>query len=234
MKPNDVVSREAWLAARRELLAAEKQLTHQREAVAVARRKLPWVKVEKEYVFDGPDGEVTLADLFAGRDQLIVYHFMFGPDWEEGCPSCSFWADQYQGSVVHLAARDTTLVAISRGPLEALQAYRKRMGWDFTWVSSANNTFNFDFAVSFPEERREGDAPNYNFGTVHFGMEEAPGLSVFARGDDGAVYHTYSTYARGLDPFNGAYQMLDVVPKGRDEDDLPYSMAWVRRHDSYE
>jgi predicted dithiol-disulfide oxidoreductase (DUF899 family) len=234
MKPNTVVSREEWLAARREHLSREKELTQQREALAEARRRLPWVKVEDDYVFEGPDGRESLADLFAGRDQLIVYHFMLGPGWEEGCKHCSFWADNYQGAVVHLAARDVTLLAVSRAPLAEIEAYRKRMGWDFKWVSSQGTSFNFDLAVSFTPEQQASDAANYNFETSHFGGDEAPGLSVFARGDDGAIYHTYSTYARGLDMLNGTYQMLDLVPKGRDEGSLPYPMSWVRHHDRYE
>jgi predicted dithiol-disulfide oxidoreductase (DUF899 family) len=234
MKPNPVVSRDAWLDARCALLAREKELTRRREALAAERRKLPWVKVEKDYVFEGPDGRLTLADLFDGRSQLLVYHFMFGPDWDEGCPSCSFWTDNYHGAVVHLAARDVTLAAVSRAPIHKIEAFRKRMGWTaFRWVSSHGSDFNFDCEVSFTPEQLESDAPNYNFGTVHFGVDEGPGLSVFARGDDGAVYHTYSTFARGLDWINGTYQMLDLVPKGRDEDDLSYNQAWVKHHDRY-
>ena len=224
-----IVSADRWRAARRALLEREKEFTHARDALSAARRALPWEKVETGYVFDGARGSVTLADLFRGRSQLIVYHFMFGPDWEAGCKSCSFWADNFDRIVVHLRARDTNLVAISRAPYQRLAAYRQRMGWSFEWVSALGNSFNRDFAVSF-----EKDTPgnNYNFGTQHFGGEEAPGISVFAR-DGGAIYHTYSTYARGLDMVNGAYHLLDLVPKGRDEAGLSFTMEWVRRHDEY-
>jgi predicted dithiol-disulfide oxidoreductase (DUF899 family) len=228
-----IVSHEQWLEARRAFLAREKEFTQQREALARERRALPWERVDKPYAFDTLDGRATLADLFGGLGQLVVYHFMLGPDWKEGCPSCSFWADNYNGIDVHLAHRDTALVAISRAPLDSIEAYRKRMGWTFRWVSSAGSDFNFDFGVSFDPARRVGGERNYNHGTATFGGEEAPGLSVFRLGDDGAVYHTYSTYGRGLDAVNGTYQMLDLTSKGRDERELPWPMAWVRRHDQY-
>jgi len=234
MELNKVVSRAEWTQARLEHLGHEKELTHHRERVAAERRALPWVRIDEEYVFDGPAGRESLADLFAGREQLIVYHFMLAPGWEEGCKSCSFWADNYQGAIVHLAARDVTLVTVSRAPLEEIEAFRGRMGWGFKWVSSGGCDFNSDFDVSFTPEEREGDGAPYNFGTIRFRGEEAPGLSVFARGDDGSVYHTYSTYSRGLDMLNGTYQLLDLVPKGRDEDQLDYSMSWLRLHDRYE
>lgn len=231
MQQPQIVSREAWLTARKALLAKEKDFTRQRDALSAERRALPWVEVEQAYVFDGPNGKETLSDLFAGSSQLIVYHFMFGSDWEEGCPSCSFWADNYNGITIHLKHRDVQLVAVSRAPLAKLEAYRKRMGWGFKWVSSYGNDFNRDYHVSFtPEERQTGF---YNFEPRGFGAE-APGLSVFIKGENGAIYHTYSCYARGLDALNGAYQMLDLVPKGRDEAGLPYTMAWVRRHDRYD
>jgi predicted dithiol-disulfide oxidoreductase (DUF899 family) len=227
-----VVSREEWLAARKQLLAKEKAFTEARDRLSEERRALPWVKVDKAYVFDGPGGKETLSDLFAGRGQLLVYHFMFGPDWKEGCPSCSFWADGYDGIVVHLSHRDVSLVAISRAPLEKLEAYKRRMGWSFKWVSSYGNDFNRDYQVSFtPEEQKTAV---YNYQPRGFGSSEAPGVSVFAKGEDGQIFHTYSCYARGLDALNGAYQLLDLVPKGRDEQGLPYPMAWVRRHDQYE
>lgn len=227
-----IVSNEEWLAARKGFLAKEKEFTRLRDELSRQRRELPWVKVEKTYVFDGPNGKESLSDLFAGRGQLIVYHFMFGPDWNEGCPSCSFWADNYDGIVVHLQHRDVSLVAISRAPLEKLEAYKKRMGWSFEWVSSFHNDFNRDYQVSFtPEEQKTAV---YNYKPEGFGSSEAPGISVFAKGEDGQIFHTYSCYARGLDAFNGAYQLLDIVPKGRDEQGLPYPMAWVRRHDKYE
>lgn len=230
MTMHRIVSQADWLEARKALLAKEKAFTRQREELARERRALPWVKVEKDYVFDAPEGKVTLADLFDGKGQLIVQHFMFGPDWNEGCPSCSFWTDNFNGIDVHLAHRDTAIALVSRGPIDRLEAYRKRMGWTLRWVSSLHNDFNFDFAVSFPGEQKE---PTYNFGTIKPYGQETPGLSAFRRGDDGAIYRTYSTYARGLDMLNGAYQLLDLTSKGRDEDGLSFSMAWVRRHDRY-
>jgi predicted dithiol-disulfide oxidoreductase (DUF899 family) len=230
MTTHRIVSQAEWLEARKALLAKEKAFTQQREELAQERRALPWVKVEKDYVFDAPEGKVTLADLFDGKGQLIVQHFMFGPDWNEGCPSCSFWTDNFNGIDVHLAHRDTAFVLVSRGPIDRLEAYRKRMGWNLRWVSSLHNDFNFDFAVSFPGEPKEAV---YNFDTIKPYGQETPGLSAFRRGDDGAIYRTYSTYARGLDMLNGAYQLLDITSKGRDEEGLPFSMAWVRRHDKY-
>jgi len=198
--------------------------------LSAARRELPWVKIEKNYVFDGPNGKETLADLFAGRSQLIVYHFMLGPGWPAGCPSCSFLADHFDGAIVHLAHRDVTFVVVSRAPLAEIEAYKNRMGWKFKWVSSHGTDFNFDFHVSFtPEQKASGE---YNYVNSGFPSEEAPGLSTFIR-DGGAVYHTYSTYARGLDILIGAYNLLDLVPKGRDEASLSRTMAWVKRHDEY-
>ncbi len=227
-----IVSNDEWLAARKGFLAKEKEFTRLRDELARQRRELPWVKVEKTYVFDGPNGKETLSDLFAGRSQLIVNHFMFGPDWGEGCPSCSFWADTYNGVVVHLEHRDASFVVISRAPLEKLEAYKKRMGWGFKWVSALHNDFNRDYHVSFTPEEQKTAVYNYNAGG--FGSSEAPGVSVFAKDDTGNIFHTYSCYARGLDTLNGAYQLLDLLPKGRDEQGLPYPMAWVRRHDKYE
>lgn len=229
--PN-VVTRDQWLQARKELLASEKELTRQRDRVSALRRDLPWVRVEKNYVFDGPGGRESLADLFAGRSQLIVYHFMFDPQWEAGCKSCSFLADHYNPSVIHLAQRDVTLVTVSRAPLDKIEAFRRRMGWSFKWVSSFNTDFNRDFHVSFTPEEKERGQVEYNYGVSRYFSSEGPGLSVFAL-DTGAVYHTYSVYSRGLDILIGAYNLLDLVPKGRDEDGLPSSMAWVRHHDSY-
>jgi predicted dithiol-disulfide oxidoreductase (DUF899 family) len=230
--PHQIVSREEWLAARKALLAREKAFTKERDALSQERRRLPWVKVDKTYVFEGPAGTETLADLFAGRNQLLVYHFMFGPDWTAGCPSCSFWADNYNGAVVHLSHRDVSLVAISRAPLAKLESYRNRMGWSFKWVSSYGTDFNRDYHVSFtPAEQKTAD---YNYKAAGFGSSEAPGVSVFIKGTDGQIFHTYSCYARGLDMLNGAYHLLDLVPKGRDEQGLSYPMAWVRRHDEYE
>jgi predicted dithiol-disulfide oxidoreductase (DUF899 family) len=217
-------------AARLELLGREKELTRLRDELAAQRRKLPWVRLEKSHEFDGPNGRQSMLDLFGDRSQLIVYHFMLGPGWAEGCPICSFWADSYDGTQVHLAARDAALVAVSRAPFAEIEAYRQRMGWSFRWVSSAPSDFNFDFGVSSTPEHR---ITEYNFRSVDHPMDESPGLSVFARDDAGDIYHTYSTFSRGFDPLNSAYQLLDLTPKGRDEQDLPWSFAWLRRHDSY-
>ena len=232
MQPNKLVSRQEWQAARRELLQREKAHTREREALAQARRELPWVEVDRTYQFQTERGVEELRDLFGGCSQLIVYHFMFGSDWREGCPSCSFWADTYDGALPHLAARDIRLVAVSRAPLATLHAYRVRMGWGFDWVSTVGSDFNREFAVSFPGGGEEPAQPNYNFATQVFKGEEAPGLSVFYR-DGSTVYHTYSCYARGLDMLNSTYQHIDLVPRGRDEQGLPWPMAWVRRHDEY-
>jgi predicted dithiol-disulfide oxidoreductase (DUF899 family) len=233
MLTHRVVSHEEWLAARQEHLAKEKEFTRLRDQLSAERRALPWERVEKEYVFDGPNGPQRLADLFGDKHQLIVYHFMFGPDWEEGCPSCSFWADNFNGIEVHLNHRNTTMVAISRAPLERLEAYRQRMGWRFPWFSSLHTDFNQDYQVSFsPDPAQQGEYI-YNYRRGEFGGEESPGISVFYRDDDGTVYHTYSTYARGLDMLNGAYHFLDLTPKGRDEAGLSWPMAWLRRRDQY-
>ncbi len=226
--PN-VVSRESWLTARCELLAEEKAFTAARDALSAKRRRMPWVKVEADYAFDGPKGVTSLAGLFDGRGQLIVYHFMMGPDWKEGCKSCSFWADNFNGIGVHLKQRDVTLVAVSSAPLAKIEAFRKRMGWRFPWVSSNGTSFNADFGVS----REPGKALLYNYHREITEMVELPGISVFARDGHGQVFHTYSCYARGLDMLNGAYHFLDLVPKGRDEDGLPDTMAWVKHHDRY-
>jgi predicted dithiol-disulfide oxidoreductase (DUF899 family) len=229
MEAHKVVSHDEWIAARKAHLADEKTFTRARDALSKKRRELPWERVDKRYAFDGPNGKETLADLFGGKSQLIVQHFMFGPDWNEGCPSCSFWTDNFNGIASHLSARDTAFVLVSRGPIDKLEAYRKRMGWNVRWVSSLNNDFNFDFGVSFkPDEQ----AKKYNLDTVKPYGQENPGLSAFRKGEDGAIYRTYSTYARGLDVLNGAYHLLDMTSKGRDEDpERP--MSWVRRHDRY-
>lgn len=229
-----VVSQAEWLEARKDLLAKEKDFSRRRDALSAERREMPWVRVEKEYVFDSPGGKETLADLFDGRSQLIVYHFMFGPGWEQGCPSCSLLADHLDGAAVHLAQRDVTLVVVSRAPLPQIEAFKKRMGWRFKWVSSHGSDFNRDYHVSFTKEELANGRVNYNYGPSDFSSEEAPGASVFYRGEAGAIFHTYSSYARGLDVLIGAYNYLDLVPKGRDEDGLPYTMAWVRHHDRYE
>lgn len=232
MTEHRVVSRDEWLQARIELLAREKEHSRQRDALSKARRDLPWEKIDKPYVFVGPDGEESLGDLFDGRSQLIVYHFMFDPEWDAGCKSCSYLTDHFQGAVVHLAQRDVTLVAASRAPLEKLLAFKKRMGWTHKWVSSHGSDFNYDFGVSFTPEEWEAGTGTYNYRQAKFPAKEAPGLSVFSKeGED--VFHTYSTYARGLDELIGSYNYLDLVPKGRDEGDLEYSMAWLRLRDEY-
>src|SRR3989440_8200510 len=201
-----VVSPREWLVARKKLLVKEKKLSKLRDQLNLQRRKLPWVKVEKEYVFDGPNGKVTLADLFCGKSQLLIYHFMFGPDWKEGCPSCSFVCDHIDGAVPHLAARDVTLTMVSRAPLAKIEAFKKRMGWQFPWVSSFGSDFNYDYHVSFSKEDIASGKAIYNYGTSTFPSEEGPGASVFYRKDgDGEIFHTYSTYGRGLDMMLNAY-----------------------------
>jgi len=234
MEPHKVVSREEWLAARKAHLAREKEFTKARDQLSAERRALPWVRVEKQYVFDGPDGKETLADLFEGRSQLIVYHFMLGPGWQEGCKSCSFLADHIDGARVHLAHRDVTLVVVSRAPLAEIEAFKRRMGWQFKWVSSYGNDFNADYHVSFSKAEIAKGQVYYNYAMQEFGSEEAPGASVFYKDATGAVFHTYSAYARGLDMLVGAYNYLDLAPKGRDEDGLTFTMAWVRHHDRYD
>jgi predicted dithiol-disulfide oxidoreductase (DUF899 family) len=232
MSAHPVVSRSEWIEARRTLLQREKEFTRARDALSAERRKLPWVRIDKAYAFEGPAGKETLADLFAGKSQLAVYHFMMGPDWPEGCKSCSFWADNFNGVDVHLAHRDLALAAVSRAPLAKIEAFKRRMGWTFKWVSSFGSDFNRDFNVSFtPEERARGVF--YNFEQRSFPSDEAPGMSLFVR-EGGAIFHTYSCYARGLDMINAAYHILDLAPKGRDEAGLPYTMSWVRHHDRYE
>ena len=228
-----IASRSEWLAARKKLLAKEKEYTHMRDALAAERRALPWVRVEQNYVFDTPAGKKALADLFDGRSQLAVYHFMFGPDWKEGCPSCSMAADGFDGVNWHLTQRDVTFTAISRASLDQIEAFKKRMGWRFPWVSSGNNTFNHDYQVSFTKEEL-ASGKVYNYGTMSFPAEEAPGFSTFAKDASGNVFHTYSTFGRGLDELLGAYYFLDRTAKGRNEDSLPHPMAWVRHHDRYE
>jgi predicted dithiol-disulfide oxidoreductase (DUF899 family) len=222
-----VVSHAEWLEARKQLLAGEKELTRARDALSQLRRDLPWEHVEKPYAFEGPNGRETLAELFAGRSQLIVYHFMFDPAWETPCKSCSFWADNFNGIVVHLARRDVTMLAVSRAPLAKLDAFKRRMGWTFKWVSSGDSGFNHDYDVSFAP----GQPATYNYAAKTSAMTELPGISVFARQGD-AVFHAYSCYQRGLDMMNGAYHFLDLVPKGRDESG-PHKQSWVRFHDSY-
>lgn len=233
MKEPNVVSRGAWLQARRQFLVKEKELTRLRDEIARERRALPWVRIEKDYVFDAPGGKRTLAELFDGRRQLLVQHFMLGPGWEQGCPSCSFMADHTDGMTVHLAQRDVTFVAISRAPLADIERFRRRMGWRFKWVSSHGSDFNFDFGVSFTPEEVARGAVDYNYGRWPFALEELPGISAFYQDEAGAVFHTYSTYGRGVEAMMGTYSLLDLMPKGRDERDVPNKMEWVRHHDRY-
>ena len=228
-----IVSRDKWLAARKKLLEKEKELTRLRDRLNAERRELPWLRVEKNYLFDGPDGKETLADLFEGHSQLVIYHFMFGPDWNEGCPSCSFTCDHLDGAIVHLAARDVTMLAVSRAPLKKITAFKRRMGWRFKWVSSFESEFNRDFHVSFSKGELAQGKVNYNYTMQEFPSEEAPGISVFCKGPAGDVFHTYSTFGRGSEQIIGTYMILDLVPKGRDEDSLPFTMEWVRYHDRY-
>ena len=230
--PN-VVSSDEWRKARDALLVKEKEQTRARDALAAERRRLPMERIEKRYLFEGPEGPVSLTDLFDGRPQLLLYHFMFAPDWQAGCKSCSFWMDSFNGTTAHLKQRDASLVLISRAPLEKLEAFKKRMGWEFRWVSSEGSDFNFDFGVSFSDCDKANGKVAYNYETRNYMSPEMPGLSTFIKDKDGAIYHAYSCYARGLDALNAAYQLLDLAPKGRDEDQLPFSMTWVRLHDEY-
>jgi predicted dithiol-disulfide oxidoreductase (DUF899 family) len=230
---NQVVSHEQWLKARVELLAAEKEFTRQRDALTRRRRAMPWERVEKSYRFEGPNGALSLGDLFDGCTQLIVYHFMFAPDWEEGCKSCSFWADNFNGIPVHLNHRDVTFTAISRAPFAKIDAYKKRMGWSFPWVSSHGGDFNFDYHVSFTPEEIDAGKAYYNYGVRPNDVSDEQGISVFCKNESGEIFHTYSCHGRGIDMVNGAYQFLDLVPKGRDENGFDFPMRWVRRHDQY-
>jgi predicted dithiol-disulfide oxidoreductase (DUF899 family) len=229
---NKVVSRYEWLKARLAHLSAEKEFTRKRDELSRQRRELPWVRVDKNYVFEGPNGPETLADLFAGRSQLIVYHFMLGPNWEEGCKSCSFLADHFDATRIHLAHRDVTLAVVSRAPMPHIAAFQNRMAWRFHWVSAFGTDFQHDYGVHFTKEELAGEV-DYNYQKTRFGLEEAPGLSVFYKDEAGQIFHTYSTYARGLDSLVGTYQFLDFVPKGRDEEGLAFSMSWARHHDRY-
>jgi len=230
---HDVVNKDEWLQARKKLLAKEKEFTRLRDEMTKQIRSLPWEKVEKSYAFVGPEGEQSLAGLFGKHRQLAVYHFMLGPGWEQGCPSCSFLADNFEGIPIHLAQRDVSFVAASRAPLEEIDAYKKRMGWGFKWVSSHGSDFNFDFQVSFEDGDIKAGKASYNYAPATGIGNEMPGASFFYKDGD-AIYHTYSTYGRGLDLLIGTYNWLDLAPKGRDEDGLEYTMAWVRRHDEYQ
>ena len=233
MTEHTIVPRDQWVTARRQLLEKEKNFLRLRDQLSGERRALPWERVDKEYVFAGPKGSESLADLVGGRHQLIVYHFMFAPAWEAGCKSCSFWADNFNGIVAHLNQRDVSLAAVSRAPLAKLQAFAARMGWTFKWVSSAHNDFNYDYQVSFkPEQAAKGEA-TYNYAPYRGTMTDLPGFSVFLKDEAGTLFHTYSTYARGVEPVNAAYQLLDLVPKGRDEASLPQPNSWVKLRDQY-
>jgi predicted dithiol-disulfide oxidoreductase (DUF899 family) len=229
-----VVSKDEWLKARQELLAKEKEFSRVRDALSQQRRDMPWEKVEKTYAFDGPDGRESLADLFDGRSQLIIYHFMFDPEWDEGCKSCSFIADHYNPSIIHLEHRDVTMVTVSRAPLLKIEAFKKRMGWSFKWISSWGSDFNWDYHVSFKPEDVQKQQVYYNYKIGPFPAAEGPGISVFYKDEGGSVFHTYSSFARGLDMFISAYHLLDIVPKGRDEGGFAYGMEWLRHHDRYE
>jgi predicted dithiol-disulfide oxidoreductase (DUF899 family) len=235
MQNRPVVTREEWVEKRKELLAKEKELTRQKDQLTQERQDLPWVKIDKDYVFEGPKGKESLSDLFGGKSQLIVYHFMFQPDWTEGCKSCSLLADHYQPAILHLQHRDTNMVTISRAAIERIETFRKRMGWTFKWVSSLDCNFNWDFNVSFPGDVSDQKEVYYNYQVApSFPSTEGPGISVFYKDKDGSIFHTYSVFARGLEQFLGVYSLLDVVPKGRDEAGLVYGMEWVRHHDKYD
>ena len=230
---HQIVSKNEWIEARKVLLKKEKEFTKLRDQLSQQRRDLPWVAVDKEYVFDGPNGKETLSDLFDGKSQLIIYHFMYDPNWDVGCPSCSFWADNFNDITVHLNQRDVTLIAISKAPYSKIAAYKKRMGWYFKWVSSFDTDFNFDYTVSFTQEELAKKKAFYNFISQDPRISEREGISVFYKDLSGKIFHTYSAYERGIDILNNTYNYLDLVPKGRDEDGYDFPMAWVRRHDEY-
>jgi predicted dithiol-disulfide oxidoreductase (DUF899 family) len=233
MESHKIVSRKDWIEARNQHLTKEKELTRLRDELSAQRRNLPWVRVDKEYVFEGPNGKESLEQLFAGKSQLVIQHFMFAPDWEAGCKSCSFWADNYNGIVVHLSQRDVAFVAVSLAPISQIEAFKKRMGWSFKWVSSSGSDFNHDYHVSFTPEELTAEQIYYNYAWQKPTVPELPGTSVFYQDESGTVFHTYSCYGRGLDMLNAAYNYLDLVPKGRDESGLTYPQAWVRHHDRY-
>jgi predicted dithiol-disulfide oxidoreductase (DUF899 family) len=233
MTNHAIVSRQEWLAARIRHLAEEKEFTRRRDELSRHRRELPWVKID-DYAFDGPTGKLRLSDLFRGKSQLIIYHLMFHPDWSEACKSCSFWADNFERAVIHLRGRDANLAAVSRAPVDKIEAFKKRMGWTFEWVScGADGIFNHDFGAYLTKADLAKEGNNSNYGTRRFTIEDVPAISVFCKDADGGLYHSYSTYSRGLDMLNGAYHYLDIVPKGRDEDNLGYHMEWVRLRDDY-
>jgi predicted dithiol-disulfide oxidoreductase (DUF899 family) len=226
--------REMWLQARKRFLAKEKEFTHMRDQLSAERRALPWLRLDKSYTFEGCEGrKLSLGDLFRSHSQLAVYHLMFGPDWEAACKSCSFWADSFNDMVDHLAARDVSFVAVSRAPKPKLKAFAERMGWTFPWVSSFESDFNFDFNVSFTPEQVERGEGTYNYAPRTHKQTELPGMSAFAKDADGTIFHTYSSFGRGIDMLNPVYQWLDLAPKGRDEAELPSPMAWVKLRDQY-
>jgi predicted dithiol-disulfide oxidoreductase (DUF899 family) len=233
-KDHAVVSHKQWLSARTAFLKKEKEFTRLRDKLSRQRQELPWEKVDKSYLFDGPSGKETLPQLFGKRSQLIVYHFMFDPSWDAGCKHCSFWADNFNGIDIHLSHRDVSFVAISRAPLAKLEAFKKRMGWTFKWVSSAHTDFNYDYQASFTPEQINSGTVFYNYAKVKMDMADREGVSAFYKDGSNTVFHTYSSYARGIDMLNGAYHFLDLVPKGRDEESLEFTQAWVRYHDKYE
>ena len=226
-----VVSQEEWTSAAQALLKKEKEFTKARDAMSATRRELPWVKVETDYVFEGPDGPVSLSDLFNGQSQLIVYHFMYAPGWDEGCSGCSFVSDHVDSARQHFEHHDVAFTAVSRAPLADFEAFKKRMGWSFRWVSSNKNNFNYDFGVSYRQEDVDNGPVHHNFVMQKLKSEEEPGLSVFTKDEEGNIYRTYSTYERGLDLLIGAYNYLDLTPKGRNEEG---GMSWMRFHDRYE
>jgi predicted dithiol-disulfide oxidoreductase (DUF899 family) len=231
LKQHPVVSHEEWLKARTAFLEKEKEFTRLRDDLSRGRRELPWERVEKEYVFDGPKGKESLTDLFENRSQLVVYHFMFNPEAHEGCPHCSFWADNFNSNVIHLNHRDVNFVAISRAPIGKIEAFKKRMGWSFKWLSSGQNDFNYDYMVSFRPEATESGTIFYNYRKLDMKIADREGVSIFYKDANSEIFHTYSTYARGIDLLNTAYNYLDLVPKGRDE--VGFSQSWVRHHDKY-
>ncbi len=234
MSKPKAVDHESWLKARQELMQKEKEFTRLRDEITQQRQALPWELVEKNYHFETENCRQSLAELFGDCSQLIVYHFMFGPDWEAGCKHCSMFADGYDQTAIHLRNRDVAMITVSRAPLDKLLAYKKRMGWEINWASSENSDFNYDYQVSFTQEALDSGEVYYNYRKTAFPASEAPGISVFFKDDDGKIYHTYSAYARGLDMLIGTYNLLDLAPKGRDEQELPFSMAWIQRHDEYD
>lgn len=232
VKEHKVVSKKEWVKARKQLLVKEKKFSKARDEIAKQRRALPWVKIEKEYIFEGPNGKETLAELFNGKSQLVVYHFMFGPGWGEGCAHCSFWADHYDGVTKHIGARDTAFAVISRAPLKEIKPFKKRMGWQFKWVSLNGNDFNFDMDVSFTPEQLKNGTAIYNYVPLEMDIDEREGASAFYKDSRGDIYRTYSTYARGIDLLNTTYNFIDLTAKGRDENPKR-SQEWVRYHDQY-